>query len=959
MIERAGCRHTEFRRTGRASGNRAPRAARSAALLALLMASASLVASCVSSPAPAPAPAPEPAPAPAPEPPKPKLSDLIASDDQNGITTFFAGQDQLNTPDADGSYPLHRAVEKGSAKTVELLLVLGAKTEVKDRPGRTPLRLAIDKGDVGCVKILAEKGADVFNADGLEAALSKGGEVLSSAFNPKTINAKAANGQTPLHMAADRLLEDSVSRLLAIGADPKLRDSASRSPLDLALLHPDRIEAARVGETLVLKGGNTSFADFAWFVQAAQGLDYGSLRYEDGGTPLHQAVAHKQKGFVEFLLERKVNPNVRNGAGSTPLHESIRSGWLEGAEILLKSGADVNVRDGFDNSPLHIVMPEESRAGGVALLLRYGADPSLKDRLGDTPLHVAIQVAYPLDVIKALLAAKAPVDAQNAGGNAPLHIALGAKRFDYAKALIEAGADIFLGNSGGESPLSIAIAAGPEALDAILTPANVRARDNFGNAPLALAVGRKATPEAIAMIIAKGSDVNARNNAGDTALHIAVRQNFQSQGEALLMAKADIFTSNVRGDSPLSLALTSPGGPVEWFFIPATMGLRDANGDTPLHHAARRNLAAAVEFLVRKGAVIEAANSASETALHQAVKVDASDAARSLVGLGASLAARDAMGDTPLHCAVLWTARKTLPIAVQGGADLNARDYAGETPLHQAVRKRDRESLKFILAKGADPDTRDNRGATPLALAVKSSAYDLERDLLTAGAEIDSRDQSGRTPLFDAISSSDADSTKMLVDAGADIMARNSDGDSPFTMALKRRPALFRLLLNQANVNRADPEGRSPLRVMVDSNAQPELVELALASGARIDARDRNSATSLHAAVRSGNRDIAAALARAGADAFARDKDGDSPVSLGIAAGADMLKALVTATGVAAKDKLGNTWLHYAAMAANAEAASWLITAGADRAAKNISGETASDVAHKRGKSDLAELLKP
>jgi ankyrin repeat protein len=76
-------------------------------------------------------------------------------------------------------------------------------------------------------------------------------------------------------------------------------------------------------------------------------------------------------------------------------------------------------------------------------------------------------------------------------------------------------------------------------------------------------------------------------------------------------------------------------------------------------------------------------------------------------------------------------------------------------------------------------------------------------------------------------------------------------------------------------------------------------------------------------------------------------------------AGTDSLKALVTAAGIAAKDKLGNGWLHYAALAGNADAATWLLAAGADRAAKNISGETASDIAAKRGKTDLAGLLKP
>jgi len=92
----------------------------------------------------------------------------------------------------------------------------------------------------------------------------------------------------------------------------------------------------------------------------------------------------------------------------------------------------------------------------------------------------------------------------------------------------------------------------------------------------------KAAPDAVAMIIAKGSDVNARNNAGDAPLHIAVRQGLRPQGEGLLLAKADIFASNVRGDSPLSLALTAAGGPIEWLFTSQTMASRDANGDAPL-----------------------------------------------------------------------------------------------------------------------------------------------------------------------------------------------------------------------------------------------------------------------------------------------------------------------------------------------------------------------------------------
>jgi ankyrin repeat protein len=323
------------------------------------------------------------------------------------------------------------------------------------------------------------------------------------------------------------------------------------------------------------------------------------------------------------------------------------------------------------------------------------------------------------------------------------------------------------------------------------------------------------------------------------------------------------------------------------------------------------------------------------------------------------------MGDTPLHSAILWAARKSLPVLVLAGADANAHDFAGETPLHQAVRKRDRESLKYLLAKGADPDARDNRGTAALALAVKSGSYDIERDILGAEAEIDARDQAGRTALMEAVSQGDADSSRILVAAGADIMARDAEGDSPLGVAIKSSPSILQYLLTQATVNSSDPDGKTPLRIIVEARAAGasspavDALTLAAATGARLDARDRFAATSLHAALRAGDKDTAGRLAKAGADVFARDKDGETPASLAMSAGVDTLKVLVTAAGIAAKDKQGNGWLQYAAIAANTEAATWLLAAGADRGAKNISGETAYDTALKRGKADLAALLKP
>ena len=949
-----------------------------AIVLAGLCLSLSL-ASCLGGPTPVEQPA-----AAQPEA-KPDLGALISAKDASGIKDFFKNRELLDTSDAEGYYPLHRAVQQDSADVVDLLAALGARLESVDSRGRTPLRLAVELGEAGCAKVLADRGASIFAKDSsgttaAAVALAKGGDIFASVFNSRNINQRSADGTTALHIAADSLLEDAARRLLDLGADPALKNQAGRLPVDMALLHPDRIESARIAELLIQRGPSPSFPEFAWFAQAARAMNYATLRFEDGNTPLHEAVAARQKGFVEFLLSRKANPNARNTAGSAPLHEAVRAGWLDGAALLLKGGADPNVRDGFDNTPLHIALPETGREACVDLLLSSGADPSLKDRNGNIPLHIAVQVGYSTALIDRLLRAGSPANAANAAGDTALHLALRGGRLEYVPLLLSSGADIFLANGKGETPLSMAIAlanAAPQsagaaasgsvpqtgkadpfaALQAVVTPANVGSRDNLGNTPLHLAVALQASPQAIALIASRGADVNARNNAGDSPLHLAVRKNWKAQGEAILQAKADIFASNVKGETPLSIALASVL-PVDWLFNSQTIVARDTYGDTPLHHAARLNFDKAIDFLCLKGADPTARNSDGATPLAAAVKADAQAAATALLKDGASLAARDAMGDTALHIAVLWSARRCLPVLMDAGADPDARNLSGESPLHQATKKRDVESLRFLMGRGASVQARDNRGVTPLFVAAKSGAQDALKLLIAAGAEIDARDLAGRSPLAAAVDSGEAECARLLVAAGASILARDAEGESPLTMAAKRSPSLVDALITPINVNLADADGKAPLRILIEAKAPIATIELVLSRGGLVNARDRDSRTALHAAFAMGDLVCAARLAGAGADIFAADRNGVTPVSLAMDSGLDALKAILGGGRAKNLDPMGQSLLHYAARAGKTQIADWLLSEGVDKSTRNILGETAADIAEKRGFAELAAKLR-
>ncbi len=890
------------------------------------------------------------------------LGDLVVSGDINAIKKFYSNQEQLNMKDGEGLYPLHYAVMRGDAQIAEILIVLGAKPDMKDPAGKTPLRYAIDRNQLAMARMLVDRSANPFVGDAAgstpaEAALAAGADMLGAVFNPKNINNSGQDGRTILHMAADKLLLQETQILLDLGASVQTKDKADRTALDLALLYPDYRQAAAIAEKLILKGANPSFPEFSWFATTVRSADYNTVRFSNGNTPLHESIARFQLGFADFLLSKGLTPNIKNLAGEAPLHNTVKTGWIDGAELLLKNGADPDIQDGKGNSPLHLPVPSTLRLPMAQLLLKYKADPSLKDAEGNTPLHKAVKLAYEPKIVEVLLQAGSPVNAANLLGDTPLMICVKAGTYQYADALIAAGSDLFLRNLAGESPLSIAVSRGVDAVDKIVLTSNVTQRDNQGNSVILTAVGMKGSPDVISLVLSKGADPNMRNNAQDNALHVAVRLNLSAQGLLLINAKTDIFAANSQKDTPVFLALAAKDGPYDWFFIPSVISARDSNGDTVGHLAARKDLADGLEYLRSRGAKLEAVNNSRETLLHAAVRTDAAEATRYLLANGAVISARDINGDAPLNAAVLTGARKCLQVLVLSGADLDARNYTGEAALHQAVRKQNAEFATYLVDRGAKLEVRDNRGLTPLAVAAREAQTAVAQYLIKVGARLDARDYTGSTPLYQAVESGQLDIVRSLVQAEADILALNAAGDSPLLASMKKGQAVLKEILGNSSRDRADAEGRTPLRLLVQARAPVDMVKIALAAGADPSSRDRFADTPLHAALQLKDHETAAVLLAAKADPFAPNYQGITPAAIALADPDAVLKSFAMAAGLDAADIVGEGLLHYAVRSGKANAVKLLLDLGSDRTRKNVSGETAADVARARNDASIIALF--
>ena len=99
-----------------------------------------------------------------------------------------------------------------------------------------------------------------------------------------------------------------------------------------------------------------------------------------GNTPLHIAAGKPYPDTLAVLLEYPVEIDAHGSFGRTPLMDAARLGNLKAMELLIGKGADVNARDEKDRTPLmHAARASKNSLAAVRLLLEKGADPEATD----------------------------------------------------------------------------------------------------------------------------------------------------------------------------------------------------------------------------------------------------------------------------------------------------------------------------------------------------------------------------------------------------------------------------------------------------------------------------------------------------------------------------------------------------------------------------------------------------
>jgi ankyrin repeat protein len=889
--------------------------------------------------------------------------------------SFFLGKVDVHAVDSRGRTPLHIAAEKQDAQLGAFFISLGADVNALDKEGRSPLSISAKFGDSLMAGHLVRAGADIHHplpGNDLSTADSPAlsgitwkGDFLDALLTRESLKSLDENGRTILHLAALEGDPEAVRQILAApaftGDALEITGRDGRTALDLALSRPDSRDHAEAAEKLIAAGARSQDIIYAYFAPAVRSSNY-NIRLYDGRTPLHFAAREGHTGLLNLFIDRKAQINIKDASGAAALHEAARAGNIEAMELLLSRGADPNAQDAKGNSPLHLGIPVESHREAIGLLLTYQANSNLRDEHGDSPLHIVITLNRNSTVVQALLSGGTDVSIRNIDGKTALYLAVEEGRMELIPLLLSYQSDVFAADNEGITPFERALEIGNPMLSSLITPETVFQTDSAGNTILHKAVEHYADIKTITLILEHRAVINARNREGDTSLHLAVRLNETETGELLISRGADIFAPNARGETPLYLVFHSPGGIRRWMINSHTVISRDGLGNGVLHYAAQWKIDTQIPYIVQQGADLEARNAAGETPLFVAVKYagegnSADSTIKALVSAGASLNSRDNLGNSLLHAAVRWNSREAAQTLINTGLDVNARALNGKTPLHDAVRLGIADIETLLVNRGADIEIRDAEGNTPFIEAVNSGNINSARRLVNSGADPNTRNSQGDTPLHMAVSGGQTDMVNLLLSWGAPIHARNSQGRSPYETALAISPALVSTLLTKDRIQAADDNGASPLHIAIREGAPLSTIRIIIAQGARLSPVDSEGRCPLRLAVDQESWELAKILADAGADPFTIAGDGKTPGELVIMKGPGPVQAVFSGKAMGARDSSGNTILHYAARFGSPETITTLLQLGANKSIKNISAESAADIARRWDRVDTLSML--
>jgi ankyrin repeat protein len=189
--------------------------------------------------------------------------------------------------------------------------------------------------------------------------------------------------------------------------------------------------------------------------------------------------------------------------------------------------------------------------------------------------------------------------------------------------------------------------------------------------------------------------------------------------------------------------------------------------------------------------------------------------------------------------------------------------------LYRAIHGGDLDQIKRHIYWGTDINQADPQGDKPLHVAARRGRVIIARELLKNGADPNTENQAGQTPLQVALKEGKTQLAAVLIQEGA------TDDPQELLISLVQegvddRDSLELLTGRGADVNAKDPNSLTPLHIAV-RDGQRLLTKRLIDLGADVNAADNDGRTPLSIATENGNRHIIDLLVRFGARADPTD----------------------------------------------------------------------------------------
>jgi ankyrin repeat protein len=261
-------------------------------------------------------------------------------------------------------------LRNGDVPKLRTALDNGMSVNARDAQGNTPLILAAAYSDAASVKVLLERGADVnaVNQAGATALMraARSYEMVRLLVDQGAeVNARSVLGNTPLILAARPAEGDRTVELLLKHG----ADATATNRWGASALMAAAASGNEATVRLLLKHGANPNA------QPMPGPE--AFLFAGGRNALMWSAFRGDTDAMKLLLEAGAEPNSESFLG-TPMSQAAWADQVKATRLLLDHGAPVDQKGQGDSfTPLHwAASTEKSDARLVDLLMKRGANPN-------------------------------------------------------------------------------------------------------------------------------------------------------------------------------------------------------------------------------------------------------------------------------------------------------------------------------------------------------------------------------------------------------------------------------------------------------------------------------------------------------------------------------------------------------------------------------------------------------